>query len=68
MINHHGQLEVRIYRKPTFTDSVISNHFRHPVKHKTAGINYVINCLIFPEGQSKEIPNQKRNTKMIHQM
>jgi hypothetical protein len=40
-----NRLEVGIFRKPTATDIMIHNESCHPIKHKIAGFNYLINRL-----------------------
>ena len=38
----HKQLEVDIYRKPTYTDTTINFHSNHPIEQKTAAFRFHI--------------------------
>jgi hypothetical protein len=40
-----NNLQLGIYRKPTTTDSIIHNDSCHPLEHKRAAINFLINRL-----------------------
>jgi hypothetical protein len=39
----HNIFSIEIYRKPTFTDSIIPNDSCHPKEHKLAAIRYLYN-------------------------
>jgi hypothetical protein len=41
----HNKLNFTIYREPTSTNILIHNSSCHPIEHKLAGINYLINRL-----------------------
>jgi hypothetical protein len=54
-----NRLEVGIFRKPTATNIMIHNESCHPIEHKIAGLNYLINrltsCPITENNSQKEV-------------
>jgi hypothetical protein len=41
----HNKFSIDIYRKPTFTDTIIQNHSRQPEEHKLAAVRFLYNRL-----------------------
>ena len=37
----HNKFSIDIYRKPTFTDTIISNDSCHPEEHKLAAVRFL---------------------------
>ena len=54
----HKQLEVDIYRKPTYTDTTINFHSNHPIEQKTAAFRFHITRMhslpLDPDKKQKE--------------
>jgi hypothetical protein len=58
------ELKFSIFRKPTQTDTIMSNDSYHPHEYKTSSINYLVNRLnTYPV--SKEVKEKELNIKHV---
>lgn len=59
-----------MYRKPTFTDTVISYRWNHPTQHKYAAIQFLYNGLnpysLLKEDYKQEESIMHNNSFLIH--
>jgi len=52
-------IKISIYRKPTFTDTVIVYTSNHPTQHKYATVRILHNCLDTYQLHTAEYPHEE---------
>jgi hypothetical protein len=61
----NNALEFNIFRKPTYTDTIIPYNSCHPTEHKFTGLRYFISHLNTYQAKPKERDNEKLTTQNI---